>query len=328
MVDSVRLEVRGGGGGRGLMAFDRGPNRRIGVPSGGDAGRGGHVWVRAEGDRKDLHDVGRRVTGGQGGSGQNTQMTGADGVDCIVRVPLGTLVWDNVTGQLLADLREHGAEIMVAQGGRGGRGNGGRAWRGQGALDGQPGTEASIRLEMRLIADVGLAGPPNVGKSALLYASSMAKPVIAPYAFSTLRPSKGVVQFSDVTSFSMVDLPGLIQGAAQGRGLGHSFLRHVQRTSVICLVLDAAAQDPVGDLRAVKKELTLFDCDMFDTRQLVVVANKMDQVPSAIQGFKALEKELKDSGLRLFPVSAMTKEGLPELLLHLRERVNTVKQRG
>ena len=311
----------GGRGGDGLAAFDRGPNRRIGPPSGGHAGRGGHVRLTAHAEVRDLAGVGRRLAGGPGGTGAQNGRTGAAGTDKEIRVPVGTLVWHEEV--LMADLAQAGDSVVVARGGRGGQGNVGAATGGQRdgpeATAGEEGEVRELVLELRLLADVGLAGLPNAGKSSLLYGATRAAPRVADYAFSTLRPSKGVVRFSDHSSISLVDLPGLIKGASEGRGLGHSFLRHLQRTPILCLVLDAA-EKPVAALRASQDELKAYDKTLLDARSLVVVANKMD-LEGAEAGLKQIEEELKGSNVPVFPVSARIRSGFAPLMLHLRERV-------
>ena len=328
IVDRIRVEIKGGDGGDGMAAFDRGPHKRIGPPSGGDAGAGGNVTLIAVEDARDLRGVGRRVQAGRGSGGAQSGCTGARGAPKVVRVPVGTLVWDQESeDSLLADLSNVGDKYLVARGGRGGRGNIGGATgqfrSGIGATYGEIGESKLLILELRLLADVGLAGLPNAGKSSILYSATRASPQVADYAFSTLRPSKGVAKFSDYSSISMVDLPGLISGASQGRGLGHSFLRHLQRAPVLCLVIDAANK-PLEALSSLRKELETFDASLLSSHSLTVVANKMD-VPESEQGLADIEAELHGSGIKVFPVCAHDQTGFEPLMLHLHETVMAKK---
>src|ERR687893_739913 len=266
-VDEATLFVRAGDGGNGAVAWHREPYKPKGGPDGGNGGRGGDVILRADtsvGTLLDLRDH-PHVKGGAGGHGQGDRRNGADGNDRVVLVPPGTVVYDE-EGVLIADLATAGDEVVAARGGRGGFGNAHFATatrRAPGFSEkGEPGESRWLRLELRLLADVGLVGFPNAGKSTLISRISAARPKIADYPFTTLVPNLGVVTMSDDRSFVVADVPGLIKGAHEGHGLGHQFLRHIERTKVLVHVVDvssASGRDPVEDFDTIRNELELYD---------------------------------------------------------------------
>lgn len=335
LVDEAIIEVQGGDGGNGVISFRREKFVPHGGPDGGDGGRGGHVYLEADPRLYTLLDFRyhRHFRAGRGGHGSGARKKGADGEDVVVRVPVGTVVYDADTGELLADLASPGARVRVARGGRGGRGNARFASPTRQAPRiaeaGDPGERRRLRLELRLLADVGLVGPPNAGKSSLLAISTNARPKIAPYPFTTLAPNLGLVRLGPEASFVMADIPGLIEGAHRGVGLGHAFLRHVQRTRLLIIVVDASAQDGLDPLEAVemtRRELALYDPGLAG-RPAVVAANKMD-LPEARARWEALRAALAERGLEAHPVSAATGEGVRELLARAFALLQALPPRG
>ena len=323
-VDEVEIQVRAGDGGRGCISFRREKYVPRGGPNGGDGGRGGSVILEADEGLGTLLDFRyrRHYAAPRGGHGEGSDCHGAGGDDLLLRGPVGTTVRERDTGHALGDLTRHGERLDVARGGRGGRGNArfatstNRAPRH--AEPGEPGAERWLRLEMKLLADVGLVGFPNAGKSTLISRISAARPKIADYPFTTLTPNLGVGKMSDDRSFVVADVPGLIEGAHRGLGLGHQFLRHLERTKVLVHVVDvsgASGRDPVDDLETVRRELTLFQPG-FAARPQLVAANKMDAVDMANAGdhVRALEKRAAELGLPFFRISAVTGAGVPALL--------------
>ena len=317
-VDQARIFVKGGDGGNGIVAFRREKYVPMGGPSGGDGGRGANVILMADEGLKTLMDFKyrRHFKAERGVHGQGKNMHGAWGHDLRVKVPVGTVIKDDESGEVLADLLLHGQEAVVARGGRGGRGNA----RFSSAINkapsfsenGEPGEEKWIRLELKLLADVGLVGFPNAGKSTLISRVSAARPKIADYPFTTLVPNLGVVMTRERDTFVLADIPGLIEGAHQGLGLGHEFLRHIERTRVILFILDAAqteGRDVVEDYRILYRELELHNPDLLKRPQLIV-ANKMD-IPDARGNARRLESEL---GKKVYCISAVTGQGVEELM--------------
>ncbi len=278
-VDEVRLRVRAGDGGAGGLSFLRTKLQPKGGPNGGDGGRGGSVIAVADPGLGSLAPYVRkslvRADGGQPGGPHNRN--GADGVDVLVPVPVGTVVRSD--GEVLADLARPDSRYVIAEGGRGGRGNAAlkssRDRLPNYSEPGEPGHELFVTFELHLVADVGLLGPPNAGKSTLLGAVSRATPKIGAYPFTTIDPNLGIVDVDDDTRLTVADLPGLIEGASEGRGLGLRFLRHAQRCSLLALVVDVASDDPVGDLESVYREVASFDAALAE-RARVVIANKID----------------------------------------------------
>jgi len=318
--DQAKIYVKGGDGGSGAVAFRREKYVPEGGPSGGDGGRGANISFVADEGLRTLVDFRykRHYKAERGEHGMGKNMHGKGGEDMRVRIPVGTVVKDADTGEILADLVEHGQEVVVAKGGRGGRGNA-RFMSNTNkaptlAENGEPGEERYLVLELKLLADVGLVGFPNVGKSTIISQVSAAKPKIADYHFTTLVPNLGVVELEDGESFVMADIPGLIEGAHTGAGLGHEFLRHTERTRLILHVLDVAGseeRDPLEDFRIIKEELRQYSPELAN-RPMLVVANKMD-IPEAEDNLQRLREALGDE-YQIFPVSAATGEGLKELI--------------
>jgi GTP-binding protein len=331
-VDRVKIFVKGGDGGRGCVSFRREPYVPRGGPDGGTAGRGGDVVLQAVSHQNTLlplryHTEFRAERGTHGGPGNRT---GADGEELVVAVPPGTSARDEATDDLLGEVLAEGDRLRVARGGRGGRGN--RAFLSnrnrapREAEPGEPGEERWLRLDLRLIAEVGLLGFPNAGKSTLLSVMSAAKPKIADYPFTTLTPVLGVVEAGD-HSFVAADIPGIIEGAHQGAGLGLQFLRHVERTRVLLHVVDASGlsgRDPVEDLRAVREEVRLWQPGLLERPQLVA-ATKRDAL-GEVDPLPLLREEAARLGLHLVPVSAVTGSGISELKHALWARVDATRQ--
>jgi len=320
-IDEARVHVRAGKGGNGAVAFRREKFVPKGGPSGGDGGDGASVVMVVDGGLSTLLDFRYRkeYLAPSGQPGANKDKYGRGGEDLIVRVPPGTQIFDDATGDLLADLRRDGERFVVARGGKGGRGNihfatpTDRAPRR--AEPGLAGEERDLRLELKLLADVGLLGFPNVGKSSLIARVSAARPKIADYPFTTLVPNLGMVRLQGERSFVVADVPGLIEGAHRGAGLGDRFLRHLERTRVLIHLLDATAgngRTPLRDYEALNRELRLYDPRLAERPQIVAL-NKID-VPEVRRKLKTLAAPFKRRGLKLLPVSAATGEGVPQLL--------------
>lgn len=318
--DIAKIFVKGGDGGNGCSAMRREKYVPEGGPWGGDGGRGGDVIFRADEGLRTLVDFRykRHYKADRGRHGEGKNMHGASGDDLAVRVPVGTVIVDADTGKLIVDLVKDGQEIVVARGGRGGRGNARFATANNKAPKlaekGEPGEERWLNLELKLLADVGLVGYPNAGKSTLISQVSAAKPKIANYPFTTVTPNLGVVRVEDGRSFVMADIPGLVEGAHAGVGLGHEFLRHVERTRLLIHVLDTAGsegRDPVEDFRVTNRELSLYN-PVIGQRPQVIAANKMD-LSEAGENLVRL-KEAYGENLEIFPVSAATGSGLDTLI--------------
>jgi len=319
-VDQVKIYVKGGDGGNGIVAFRREKYVPKGGPAGGDGGKGGDVVFVVDEGLRTLMDFRyqRHFKAPRGENGMSKNMHGKNAEDLVVKVPPGTVVIDDDTKEVIADLTEHGQRVVVARGGRGGRGNARFATAKNPAPEiaekGEPGEERYLVLELKLLADVGLVGFPSVGKSTLLSVVSSAKPKIADYHFTTIVPNLGVVETEDQRSFVMADLPGLIKGAHQGAGLGLQFLRHIERTKVIVHVIDMAAvegRDPYEDFLTINEELARYKMRLSE-RPMIIAANKMD-LPNAEANLRDFKKRLKED-LPVFPISAATKQGIRELL--------------
>jgi GTP-binding protein len=312
-VDEARIHVRGGAGGDGAVSFRREKYRPKGGPDGGDGGPGGSVILRATAGVATLAEVARHphVRAGRGQHGQGSDRHGAAGEDRIVPVPIGTVVRDE-TGAVLADLAEEGATFVAARGGRGGRGNAALATprrRAPGFAErGEPGEERWLTLELRLLADVGLVGLPNAGKSSLIARLSAARPKVAPYPFTTLSPQLGVAEVEGVR-FVVADVPGLVEGASRGRGLGLGFLRHLARCRVLCYVIDLAAGDPAEALAVLRRELAAHD-PALAARPAVVAGNKVD-LPEGRA--RVAEAAAAAAPAPFHAVSALTGEGVEAL---------------
>ncbi|WP_227937843.1 GTPase ObgE [Alkalihalobacillus deserti] len=326
-VDKVKIYVKGGDGGKGQVSFRREKYVPDGGPAGGDGGRGASVVFEVEEGLRTLMDFRykRHFKAPRGEHGRPKNQHGANSEDMIVKVPPGTTVVDVETGQVIADLTEHGQRAVIARGGRGGRGNTRFATpvnpAPEIAENGEPGQERDVTLELKVLADVGLVGFPSVGKSTLLSVVSAAKPKIADYHFTTITPNLGVVEAEDGRSFVMADLPGLIEGAHEGVGLGHQFLRHIERTRVIVHVIDMSAlegRDPYEDYLLINEELKQYNMRLLERPQ-IIVANKMD-MPESEANLEVFKEKFKDD-YPIFPISAITRQGLRDLLLTVADKI-------
>jgi GTP-binding protein len=327
-VDEVDFKVKAGDGGNGVIAFRREKFIPRGGPAGGDGGRGGSVVLLADQRLTTLIDFRykRNYKAPRGADGANNNMTGLSGQDLVLSVPVGTQVFDTDTGDLIADLMEDGQKFIVAKGGRGGRGNAKFATAThqtpRTAENGEPGEEMNISLELKLLADVGLLGFPNVGKSTLIASVSAARPKIANYPFTTLVPNLGVVKVDETTSFVMADIPGLIEGAHEGTGLGDRFLRHVERTRLLLHIIDCSGttgRNPAEDFDVINRELHLYSPRLAEVPQ-VVALNKID-VPGGKETAETLLPEFEKRGLKTFAISAATGEGVKPLIYFLSQEL-------
>lgn len=337
LYDHTKIYVKAGDGGNGSAHFRREKFAPYGGPDGGDGGRGGSVYFEATTNLNTLIDYRYKhhFKAGNGEPGIRQKMHGAKGDDVLLKVPCGTIIRDAATNEVLADLIEPGQRLMVARGGRGGLGNTHFATAThqapKEAQKGEPGEEHWITLELRLIADVGLVGYPNAGKSTLLSVVTAARPKIADYPFTTLTPNLGVVDVGDVRGgdgfgFVLADIPGLIEGAAQGVGLGHEFLRHVQRTRLLIHMLDGSAldRDPWQDFLTINKELREYD-ERLASRPQVVVLNKID-LPEARELWPALKEKAEAAGYTTFAISAAARQGTEELMQYAARRLREIEQ--
>lgn len=319
-IDEAEIIVESGKGGDGAIHFRREKYVPHGGPDGGDGGRGGDVILQIDRHLNTLYSFRHRsrFKANDGKKGAKQKMTGASAEDLVIPVPAGTIVYDSQSGQMLGDLLEPDQKLVIAHGGRGGRGNtrfaSSRNQAPRIGEKGEPGEELKIRLELKLIADIGIVGVPNAGKSTFLSVVTSAKPKIAAYPFTTLEPNLGVAELDADNTLVLADIPGLIEGAHQGVGLGHSFLRHIQRTRVLIHLLDGLADDPVVDYAQINSELALFD-PALERKPQVVVLNKMD-LPDVRERWPVIEGELKKRGVKTLAISAITGEGVRELLYH------------
>lgn len=320
-IDEVKISVRAGHGGAGCVSFRREKFIPKGGPDGGDGGKGGDVIFEVSASISTLLDLRHHPhqKAGRGAHGMGKDRHGANGKNLIIPVPPGTVIRDWESNEVLADLTEPGERVVLLRGGRGGQGNARFATSTNKApkfaQPGEPGEERDLRLELKLLADVGLFGFPSVGKSSFIARISAARPKIADYPFTTLTPNLGVVSYKDFRSFVVADIPGLIEGAHRGAGLGHRFLKHVERTRLLVHILDFShvpERDPVREYHALNRELLLFDEQLAEKPQVVVV-NKID-LPQVRERLSELIPLFADLGVRLFPVSAVTGEGMPVLL--------------
>lgn len=323
-IDEAKIEVIAGDGGNGVASFCREKFRPFGGPDGGDGGKGGSIWAVADRNINTLVDYRfsklHKARDGENGRGSDCYGKGAD--DIFLRMPVGTLIIDQNDGEIVADLTEHGQQVLLAKGGEGGWGNihfkssTNRAPRQK--TDGKAGERRELRLELKVLADVGLLGMPNAGKSTFITAVSNARPKIADYPFTTLHPNLGVVRVSHEKSFVIADIPGLIEGAAEGAGLGHQFLRHLQRTRLLLHIVDVApfddAVDPVKEAKAIVKELKKYDESLFEKPRWLVL-NKLDMVPEDDRK-KRVKEFVKRFGWKgpVFEISALTRDGCDELI--------------
>ncbi|MFT4399881.1 GTPase ObgE [Bacillus sp. SW14] len=331
-IDQVKVYVKGGDGGNGMVAFRREKYVPKGGPAGGDGGNGGDVVFEVDEGLRTLMDFRykKHFKAIRGEHGMSKNQHGRNADDMVIKVPPGTVVTDDDTKQVIADLTEHGQQAVIARGGRGGRGNTRFATPANPAPqlseNGEPGKERYIVLELKVLADVGLVGFPSVGKSTLLSVVSSAKPKIADYHFTTLVPNLGMVETDDGRSFVIADLPGLIEGAHQGVGLGHQFLRHIERTRVIVHVIDMSGlegRDPYEDYVTINQELSEYNLRLTERPQ-IIVANKMD-MPQAAENLEAFKEKLTDD-YPVFPISAVTREGLRELLFEVANQLENTPE--
>lgn len=328
-VDEVKIKVTSGAGGNGIISYRREKYVEFGGPWGGSGGNGGDIVFVGEEGISTLLDFryNRHIKGEPGEKGMSKGMDGKNALNTYIKVPLGSTVYDNDLNKVIGDITEHGQELIVAKGGRGGRGNVAFATHKNPAPaiceKGEAGVEKNIRIELKVLADCGLVGFPSVGKSTLIAAVSNARPKIAAYHFTTLVPNLGVVGVPDGRSFVIADLPGLIEGANQGLGLGLQFLRHIERCRVIVHVIDMSGsegRDPYNDYLVINKELESYKYDLLKRPQ-IIVANKMD-LPNAE---KNLEEFKKHVDVEVLPISAYTKEGLTPLLYKIRDLLDVTK---
>lgn len=317
--DQVRIHVVGGHGGKGAVAFRREKYIPFGGPSGGDGGNGGNIVFAVNPHLNTLYHFAHKkeFKAADGENGRNKDMYGARGDDLVLEVPPGTMVMDAQTGEVLADLTEVGQRAVVAAGGRGGRGNirfaSATNQAPRIAENGDPGEERWVRLELKLLADVGLVGKPNAGKSTLLSVTTAAKPEIASYPFTTLQPNLGVVALSTNETFVLADLPGLIEGASEGKGLGHEFLRHIERTRVLIHLLDGSALDPLEDFESINAELAAFGHGLSDKPQIVVI-NKLD-MPEVRDLFPEMKVQFEARGYHdVLGISALARTNVRTLM--------------
>lgn len=332
-VDIAKITVKAGDGGNGCVAFRREIYVPDGGPAGGDGGNGGDVIFKADNNLRTLLDFKykKKYDAENGGDGKGSNMHGKNGEDLIIKVPVGTVIRDSDTNLVIADLKKNGQEAVVAHGGRGGKGNThfktSVRQAPSFAKSGTKGQELEVNIELKLLADVGLLGFPNVGKSTFLSIVTKATPKIANYHFTTLVPNLGVVSLKNGQSFVIADIPGLIEGASQGVGLGFDFLRHVQRTKILIHIVDISGcegRDPLEDFDTINAELQEFD-EKLSTKKQIVVANKMDLLfdNSIYEKFK---EEMENRGYKVFPMSAATTKGIDEILNYCSQLLSEIEE--
>ena len=336
-VDQVKINVKAGNGGKAIVAFRREKYVPNGGPAGGDGGRGGDVVLKVDPGLRTLMDFRYRhkFKADSGKNGMNKQMTGRSSQDLVISVPGGTIVRDLTTGRVIGDLTDNGQELVVAKGGRGGRGNmrfaSPRNPAPEISENGEPGEEIELQLELKVLADVGLLGFPSVGKSTLLSVVTSAKPKIAEYHFTTLVPNLGMVQLDDGRDFVIADIPGLIEGASQGVGLGFEFLRHVERTRVLLHLVDMSGmteEDPFTNFRQINEELKKYNPELLERRQ-IIVPTKMD-LPGSDEELKKFEKQVRAderyADFEIFPISSITHNGLEKLVARTADVLEEIPQ--
>lgn len=329
-IDRARIFVQSGKGGDGMSSFRREKFVPKGGPDGGDGGHGGNVVLVADRNVNTLVDFRfrRLFKAKPGGKGQGANCYGRNAEDLLITVPLGTIVKDEESDQIIADLSHDGQQAIVAKGGRGGRGN----WHFRSSSNrtptfaerGEPGEERWLRLELKVLADIGLLGYPSVGKSSILRKVSAAQPEVAAYHFTTLNPILGVVDLSDHRSFVMADIPGLIEGASEGVGLGHDFLRHIERTKILVHVLDVSGmegRDPIEDYEKINEELRKYS-EKLSRKKQIIAANKIDMLGDS-DNLERLKAYMDERGQEVYPICAMTGEGLEVLLERLWDLLET-----
>lgn len=329
-IDRARIFVQSGKGGDGMSSFRREKFVPKGGPDGGDGGHGGNVVLVADRNVNTLVDFRfrRLFKAKPGGKGQGANCYGRNAEDLLITVPLGTIVKDEESGQIIADLSHDGQQAIVAKGGRGGRGN----WHFRSSSNrtptfaerGEPGEERWLRLELKVLADIGLLGYPSVGKSSILRKVSAAQPEVAAYHFTTLNPILGVVDLNDHRSFVMADIPGLIEGASEGVGLGHDFLRHIERTKILVHVLDVSGmegRDPIEDYEKINEELRKYS-EKLSRKKQIIAANKIDMLGDS-DNLERLKAYMDERGQEVYPICAMTGEGLEVLLERLWDLLET-----
>ncbi|EOD7682621.1 TPA: GTPase ObgE [Staphylococcus aureus] len=330
-VDQVKISLKAGDGGNGITAYRREKYVPFGGPAGGDGGKGASVVFEVDEGLRTLLDFRyqRHFKASKGENGQSSNMHGENAEDLVLKVPPGTIIKNVETDEVLADLVEDGQRAVVAKGGRGGRGNSRFATPRNPAPDfsekGEPGEELDVSLELKLLADVGLVGFPSVGKSTLLSIVSKAKPKIGAYHFTTIKPNLGVVSTPDQRSFVMADLPGLIEGASDGVGLGHQFLRHVERTKVIVHMIDMSGsegREPIEDYKVINQELAAYEQRLEDRPQ-IVVANKMD-LPESQDNLNLFKEEIGED-VPVIPVSTITRDNIDQLLYAIADKLEEYK---
>ena len=330
-VDEVILDIKAGDGGDGCMAFRREKYVEMGGPFGGNGGKGSDIIFEADEGLNTLLDLRLRkhIKGKKGVNGEGKGKHGKNSEDVIVKVPVGTVVTDEESGFIVADLTKHQEQAIIAKGGRGGRGNIALSTRSNPAPayaeNGEPGEERRVKVELKLLADVGLVGMPSVGKSTFISKVSASRPKIAAYHFTTLRPNLGVAMTKDHRSFVIADLPGLIEGASKGEGLGDRFLRHIERTRVLAHIIDMSGfegRDPYEDYVTINHELEAFNPKIMEKPQ-IIIANKMD-MPEAHEHLEAFKKKVTD--VEIYEMSGITGEGIDPILLRLADLLDTIKK--
>ena len=329
-IDEAIIELNAGRGGNGCMAFRREKYVEMGGPFGGNGGHGGNIYFEADEGLNTLIDLRYKkiYKASNGEHGQGKGMHGKNADDLIIKVPLGTVVTDTDTNLIVADITKKGEKVLICEGGRGGRGNIAFATKTNPAPafceNGEPGEERKVKVELKLLADVGLVGLPSVGKSTIRSKISAARPKIADYHFTTLKPNLGVVKTKDNRSFVVADLPGLIKGASLGEGLGDKFLKHIERTRVLAHIIDMSGiegRDPYGDYIVIMEELRQFDPKLLD-KPMIIVANKMD-MESSKENLKEFKKNVNQ---KIFEISAINNEGLDKVLIEIADMLDKIKK--
>lgn len=336
--DRAKIIIRSGKGGDGHVSFRRELYVPAGGPDGGDGGRGGDVIFEVDEGLNTLNEFRhkRKYAAKDGEEGGKRRCHGRDGEDIVLRVPEGTVVYEAESGKVIADMSGENRRQVILSGGRGGKGNMHYATATMQApkyaQPGQPAKELEVRLELKVIADVGLVGYPNVGKSTFLSRVTNARPKIANYHFTTLTPNLGVVDLDGADGFVIADIPGLIEGASEGVGLGHQFLRHIERTRVLIHIVDAAStegRDPVDDIYKINGELAAYNVDL-ESRPQVIAANKVDVIyeDGSEHPVDRLKKEFEPKGIRVFPISAVTGKGVKELLYYVKNLLDSMETKS